>query len=153
MNKSCTLLFLQFSCFFWPRIVMLHHGCVKILDFRKITIFRWSTYCTFVNTILTHIKIGTSVEWNCSNNLSKYWNTSTSFKHFTSTSNIWKSSKINFFSLFSKKLRDDFQIFDVLVKCLKLVDVFQYLDRLLLQFHSTLVSILIWVSTVLTYIL
>ena len=52
----------------------------------------FSTYCTFVNTVLTHIKIGTSVEWNCSNNLSKYWNTSTSFKHFTSTSNIWKSS-------------------------------------------------------------
>ena len=52
----------------------------------------FSTYCTFVNTVLTHIKIGTSVEWNCSNNLYKYWNTSTSFKHFTSTSNIWKSS-------------------------------------------------------------
>ena len=32
----------------------------------------FSTYCTFVNTVLTHIKIGTSVEWNCSNNLSKY---------------------------------------------------------------------------------
>ena len=48
------------------------------------------------------------------------------------------------------RFRDDFQIFDVLVKCLKLVDVFQYLDRLLLQFHSTLVPILIWVSTVVT---
>jgi hypothetical protein len=32
----------------------------------------FSTYCTFVNTVLTHIKIGTSVEWNCSNNLCKY---------------------------------------------------------------------------------
>ena len=70
---------------------------VKFLDFRKITIFRWSTYCSFVNTVLNYIKISTSVEWNCSNNLSKYWNTSTCFKHFTSTSNIWKSSKINFF--------------------------------------------------------
>ena len=41
----------------------------------RVLFFRFSpfsTYCTFVNTVLTHIKIGTSVEWNCSNNLSKY---------------------------------------------------------------------------------